>query len=584
MYTKIIQNILIENQFTEFIGKEYITNSLKIFKNTIIASFLPFNIIKIKDLSEQGNKKRPILNDNDRKSTKIIFRLNFELKKKFVLNFNYNNYFGHFTIEIETGKKFFFCLTKSTNKSLFLETDVFSITCCYETLGLRNFSNTNQYVRENSGFSRCYFYLRKIYPYHMVKEVEIFSGLKFIREVFFHPISVFVSNSSGCIIWLPISFNEKRFELLQICNFRISGFKKFKFSFSPLNCSFYLSLISNSSLSIYRSFFNNEKKFLRIENLSKWEDSLVNSLSEIFWHLNIHIYLIGGFVDGKIFIWNEFLIPIIQFINPSFSIFNFGLEETFFGFIFLLKKNTLNIRNYGKKKLLKFLPQTIIAQVNLSKCKKTGNLNKEWSLMKNMNWDNFKKNFPNFSKFSNYKTMDYKIFLKVNRIYIDSIDYLILKLPTFKNLFNLGFLTDTFFKKNLIKVFRNQKILFSFKFIVNIIGIRRYLTRQEIEKEQCITRSNSKKFAYIRCDICVRIWKVMFNSIKNHFCPFCHFLGDFYSFDKLQIYIHEFGDWSRSEVFQKKQAKFFFPFAKQSRGRIFNFNKLVQRTMSLGCF
>ena len=292
MYTKIIQNILIENQFTEFIGKEYITNSLKIFKNTIIASFLPFNIIKIKDLSEQGNKKRPILNDNDRKSTKIIFRLNFELKKKFVLNFNYNNYFGHFTIEIETGKKFFFCLTKSTNKSLFLETDVFSITCCYETLGLRNFSNTNQYVRENSGFSRCYFYLRKIYPYHMVKEVEIFSGLKFIREVFFHPISVFVSNSSGCIIWLPISFNEKRFELLQICNFRISGFKKFKFSFSPLNCSFYLSLISNSSLSIYRSFFNNEKKFLRIENLSKWEDSLVNSLSEIFWHLNIHIYII----------------------------------------------------------------------------------------------------------------------------------------------------------------------------------------------------------------------------------------------------------------------------------------------------
>ena len=112
MYTKIIQNILIENQFTEFIGKEYITNSLKIFKNTIIASFLPFNIIKIKDLSEQGNKKRPILNDNDRKSTKIIFRLNFELKKKFVLNFNYNNYFGHFTIEIETGKKFFFLFDK----------------------------------------------------------------------------------------------------------------------------------------------------------------------------------------------------------------------------------------------------------------------------------------------------------------------------------------------------------------------------------------------------------------------------------------------------------------------------------------
>ena len=108
MYTKIIKNISIENQFTEFFGKEYLDSSLKIFRNTILASFLPLNIIKIEDIAMQQNKNRVILNDNDGKGKKTMFRLNFEFKKRFTLNFSYNYFFGQFTIEIETGKNFFF--------------------------------------------------------------------------------------------------------------------------------------------------------------------------------------------------------------------------------------------------------------------------------------------------------------------------------------------------------------------------------------------------------------------------------------------------------------------------------------------
>lgn len=199
---KIIKNILIENQFTEFFGKKHIGNSLKVFKENILITFLPFYIIKIKNFNKQINKNKVILNSKIEKSKKIIFQLNFELPPKKFLSFNYYYYFGQFRIEIKAGEKFFFCLKKRDIIDLFLGPCIFSITNCYELLGMKRVSHIPQNIGESIGFGRCYFYLKRIYPYYFIKEMEFFSGLKFIQGIFFHPIAISIFCTYGYTIWM----------------------------------------------------------------------------------------------------------------------------------------------------------------------------------------------------------------------------------------------------------------------------------------------------------------------------------------------------------------------------------------------
>lgn len=578
---KTIKNILIENQFTEFIGKKHIKNSFKIFKENFIITFLPFYIIKIKNFIKERNENKIIFKNKIEKSKKIIFQLNFELPQKKFLYFNYNYYFGQFRIEIKAGEKFFLSLKKRDIFDLFLGPCVFSITNCYELFGTKRVSNIPQNIGESPGFGRCYFYLKRIYPYHFIKEMEFFSGLKFIQGIFFHPIAIFIFCTYGYTIWMYR--NQKNiYKLSQISNLKIFSVKKFKTFFYSLECSLYFSVINNSFLLTYRVSFDKNKNFFKIESLGKWEDSLISSLLDIYWHKDIHIYLIGGFIDGKILIWNEFLIPVIQFFNPSFSIFNFGIGEKFPCFFFLLKKNTLNIRNYGKKIFLKFLPQTMLSELNVSKLKKTENLNKEWFLMKNDDLDFLKKIFKNFYHFSINKTNDKRYLLKFNRLYLYLIDYLSIRFLTFQNSLNLGSYINLFNKKNLIKNLGKEKVLSKIRFILYIIGTRRFLTRQELEKEQIITGIYLKKFGFARCFVCLRIWKVISKRIKKLVCPFCHFLDYLYSFNRMEIYTQNPKIWSKWEFFQKNQNNFYKSIFKEIPGKNFSFIKLLQKTMDWG--
>jgi hypothetical protein len=577
---KIIKNILIENQFTEFVGKKHIGNSLKIFKENFIITFLPFFIIKVKNLNKQQNNNKVILNNKIKKSKKIIFHLNFELPKKKFLSFNYYYYYKQLRIEIKAGGKFFFSLTKRDINNFSFAPCVYSITNCCELFGMKRVGNILHNIGESLGFSRCYFFLKRIYPYQFIKEMEFFPGLKFIQGIFFHPIVISIFCTYGYTIWL---YNgQKKINILsQISNLKIFSFRKFKLLFVSLECSLYLSVINNSFLLTYRVWFDKNKNFLKIESLGKWEDFLISSLLDIYWHKDIHIYLIGGFIDGEIFIWNEFLNPIIQFFNPSFSIFNFGIGERS-PFFFLLKKNPLNIRNFGKKKFLKFLPQTMLSELNVSKLKKTENLNKEWFLMKNIDLDLLKKIFKNFYQFSIHNTNDIRYLLKFNRLYLYLIDCLSIKFLTFQNSLKLGSFINLFNKKNLIKNFGKEKILSKFRFILYIIGTRRFLTRQEIEKEQVITGIYLKKFGFARCFECSRIWKVISKRIKKSFCPFCHFFNYFYSFNRFEIYTQNPKNCSKWEFFQKNQTNFYNSIFKKIPRNNFSFIKVLQKTMNWG--
>jgi len=111
---------------------------------------------------------------------------------------------------------------------------------------------------------------------------------------------------------------------------------------------------------------------------------------------------------------------------------------------------------------------------------------------------------------------------------------------------------------------------------------RRFLTRQEIEKEQVITGIYLKKFGFARCFECSRIWKVISKRIKKSFCPFCHFFNYFYSFNRFEIYTQNPKNCSKWEFFQKNQTNFYNSIFKKIPRNNFSFIKVLQKTMNWG--
>jgi len=224
----------------------------------------------------------------------------------------------------------------------------------------------------------------------------------------------------------------------------------------------------------------------------------------------------------------------------------------------------------------------MLSELIVSKLKKTENLNKEWFLMKNDDLDFLKKIFKNFYHFSINKTNDKRYLLKFNRLYLYLIDYLSIRFLTFQNSLNLGSFINLFNKKNLIKNLGKEKVLSKIRFILYIIGTRRFLTRQELEKEQIITGIYLKKFGFARCFVCLRIWKVISKRIKKLVCPFCHFLDYLYSLNRMEIYTQNPKIWSKWEFFQKNQNNFYKSIFKEIPGKNFSFIKLLQKTMDWG--
>jgi len=365
----------------ELTGKEPFQTCLNVYEGFYILLYLPYYVLSIISTNSIRCKKKAKISYEKKLSKKIFFQLSFGIKKNIILFFTYKFDFKEFKLEIRTGRNFLFILREPRIMDFFGPCN-FLLTSILDLCGFGRLNGLEGKIEIGAGFNRSNFFLCKIYPHYIKKEFSVLEGVKFTYNTFIYPLFIsFFSSLSGYRIWINRIQKIQNFNFLQICNLKVGKIDKIVTFFSLSNCSQYLAMTNLSVLSTFKISYENDKMFHKIVSLGKIEDSLILSLMDTCWGSGNYNYVIGGFNNGKIVIWNEILIPILQFLNSSFFIVNLKNKKKPFDFVFILKKHTTVTKEYGKKKILKFLPQTIVCDMTVSKFKIKKSLNIEWFLL-----------------------------------------------------------------------------------------------------------------------------------------------------------------------------------------------------------
>jgi len=519
---KNLRDITIKNFAIELIGREPYQSFLNVFNRFYIFSNIPCYVLKIARSNIIRCKRKSKFSTGEEISRKFFFPLNFEVSKNVILVFTYKFDFKEFKLELRTGRNFLYMLKEPRILDFFGPSN-FLITSILKISGFGKLTGLDGQVEIGSGFNRIYFFLFKIYPHYIKKEIVALEGVKFISYTIIYPLfTALLSSISGFYILLNDVQNKKGFKFSQICNLKGYKLVKFRIFFMSSKCSLYLTIINFSILSTFKISFKTSKSPLNFESLGKIEDSLILSLTDTSWGLGGYCYLIGSFSDGKIIIWNEILVPLVQFINCSFVIINLRNEKKPFDFFIVLKKNLNITKEFGRKKNLKLLPQTILCNITISKFKIKKNLNKEWFLLKILNLThlyNFKGNLLYYSKtFSVHITF----FLKFNRCTLFLIQNFKNKVPIQSKFLNLR---RSIVDKNTmgrLQYRKEKNISCKLLFNLSIMGNKRKFTRKEILSDQFLIRLNFKYFFYKKCPTCSRNWKIKIKKSKESTCPFYH--------------------------------------------------------------
>ena len=518
----IIKNILINNYSNEFIGKDFFKNCLIVLNNSVIFFFLPFYLLKVSVIEQAMHEKKPPVLNECNGLNKILFRMNFEVRRNIISHLWHRTNFNILTLEFRTWKNFLYSLIKPRMGYLPLGPYNFLISTNLKISGFGKINWLNYKLESNPGFNTCNFYFSRIFPYYFRKKIKVLKGIKFTVNNTVHPTAfLFLWGKYDYNIWFSQLEHKKNLMFLQICNLQILKVEKVSILFKNANCSIYLSIKSVSFLSTFRLLIDKKKNYLKIENLGKIEDSLLLSLTNICWGSGTHTHLIGGFIDGKIIVWNEILLPILKFLTYGFSIINFKNGKRFFQYIFILKKNHAISKNSGKKIFQKFLPQTVLSGLKVSKFRKTENLNKKWFLLNIRNIKIQYKPRNEIFHYSEFLSKRETFFLEFNRYSLFSLEKIKSKYihpNRFLNLKETKGLSETEKAKKNFKKKKATKLSFN----LFIIGNNRYLTRKEIYSEQYLKELIYKNFYFRKCSICLRICGVNPKLTNTISCPFYH--------------------------------------------------------------
>lgn len=530
---KILKNILINNYSSEFIGKEFFQNFLLVLNNFVIFFFLPFYLLRVKVFERSKYKKKIIVLNEKNGQKNILFRMNFKVKRSIISHLWYKTNFNTISLEFRTWKNFLFTLIKPRMGYVPLGPYNFLISSSLKISGVGKINCLNYKLESNLGFNTCNFYFIRIFPYYFRKKIKVLKGIKFTVNNTVHPtVFLFLWGKYDYTLWFSQMEDKKNLIFSQICKIKNLNVEEVLILFKNSNCSVYLCMKSVSFLSTFRLLIDKKKNYLKIENLGKIEDSLLLSLKNICWGLGVHIHLIGGFIDGKIIVWNELLLPIFKFLTCGFSIINFKNGSRFFQYIFILKKNYAINTNIGKKIFQKFLPQTILSGLKVSKYRKTENLNKEWFILntKKLKIQDKPKNeiFHSLDFLSKKKIF----FLKFNRYSLFSIEKIKRKSLHPRRFIDLKEIKSQSKTEMSQKIFKKKKTM-KLSFNLFVIGKNRYLTRDEIQCEQFLTERIYKNFYFKKCSICLRIWGINSEISTRISCPFYHNLENQKMFGKI---------------------------------------------------
>lgn len=520
---KFLENISLENYSSELIGKEIFLIKLIILNQSLILLFSPIYILKFNKFTEYYHPNSLICSLKDTIQGKILFRINLETKKRITSNFLLKYNFKEFNLEIITGTNFLFTLKEPRIDKISFRPYTFLITSTLTFSGFRKLKGLESDLECSLGFSKINFYLTRIYPTFIKKEINVLNGIKFLDHLNIHSLILSsVSNDSGLNVW-SWAFEKNPTFFLQICKLKIFQIENFKFFFNPLNCCINIVIKTFSSLSTFRILFDKNKVFLKFENLGKIEDSLIFSLVSIFWKYDVNPKLIGCFSYGRILLWNELLIPIIQISNNCFSIIDLISKKKSFKYIFILKKNKSLKQEIGGKNFLKSFSQIFLSELNPVKYSKTESFKKNWFLW-NMHIEYYTikpflmKIFPR--RFHLFHKIIFLMFYR--KILLSSENNSHINSDK-KEILNIKKIENILYRPTILKFCGWKKIMAEkIKFIFLVFGKKRYFTKQEIYFEQFIREIERKNIYFKKCKVCLRSWKFVPNKSDSNYCPFNH--------------------------------------------------------------
>ena len=516
----VVKNIFLKNSTIEFLTNDTSSICLFILRKFFILLVSPLYILKINRITDfrLSGLHKNLRSNQIRK--KILLRITLENKKKITSKFSFKFYFQKFKVEIITGKNFLLTLKEPRVGDFLTGPYNFLITSATGFSGFESLKGSEYDIVCGIGFGKLNFYLTRLFPTYIRKEIIVLKGIKFVNYLSIHPLLLsLISIDTGFKLWFFME-HKNFFSFMQIFNLNVFKKEKIKFFFNNLECSFYFGITNLSILSTFRVLFTERRYFLRFESLGKIEDSLIFSLTDICWKQGVFPKLLGGFRDGKILIWNEILLPIIQFSNHCFSIANLTFEEKSYNYIFILKKNKIVKKDTGKKIFLKTFPQSILCELNSSKYKKTISYKKDWFLL---NWKFVQlQYFSSMSHFScSNPSSTNNLFFILNRDILSWVEKIHNEIPIQNSVPEkkkaVNFTTN-------IKIFKfcnlEKKIAKKAYYVLFMIGKKRYLTKQEIYSEQSLIFNGNLPLK--NCQICSRSWRNLIEKIEQDYCPFNH--------------------------------------------------------------
>lgn len=568
-----IQKIFSDSFFNETL----LFNSIILIKKNMFFLVFSYFIICTKLLSIH------LFNRNQISSTKNNFFENFEKQIIPVIDLQTKknkDYVDSFIqIESEIYQLFSFQTKKKFSYIILYFFDRFSFFHSNEVIIIRS---TKQWDQKNVFYFKnffCFgkekkgFYLGRIffYPYFFVKFFKIMKYFEKILKIDFLPHLSLVYNDLGNYYFFFIKKMKKIYSFIQVG--KKKNEKPILVSFTQINrkLEIFIALLFFNRLETFVLKF--EKKKIKCLNLCASTETLtLANFYSITWGGIFSKFLITGCSDGKIFLWNEVLIPMLEIRYFCASIKDLKIFPKSGLFLVVIKREGLNFQE--KRKILKKLPQTTLNIYYFQKIQ-TINFNFFSNFVNILNSHNLQWFFLNYFKKKILKNHCIKgggILFSIGKLVLMYVEkkneiYNFLNFFFFKKIFNFyqskrNYLYDDkgFFKKNL----------FFFRFDI-VCRLRKFSIR-EIKYEQKLLLECKKSFFYYKCIICERVSKKVIELGRRKFCPFFHSQNEKHiKWEKEKGYLYDrkiFNRWNFlkkliyfpliSRNFSFKRSKFFF--------------------------